>query len=126
MNQRQIMKQLALFDGRPDLVDAFNRMDVKALCRRSDPITSQKSAAETEPKLNGMHSSCLWVLGRAVQPRTANEIAIECVRQYGKLAESYRKRVHELVEAGKAVECGERPCEITGKSAMTFRVKGTT
>jgi hypothetical protein len=63
------------------------------------------------------------VLGRAVSPRTANEIAAECVRQYGKLAESYRKRLHELVEIGKAAECGDRACEVTGKSAMTFRAK---
>jgi len=93
------------------------------ISRRSDPITSQQSAAETEPQLTGLQSCCMIVLGRALSPRTANEIAFECVRQYGKMAESYRKRLHELVEIGKAVECGDRACEMTGKSAMTFRVK---
>jgi hypothetical protein len=93
------------------------------LSRRADPITSQQSAAETEPQLNGLQSCCMIVLGRALSPRTANEIAAECVKQYGKMAESYRKRLHELVTLGKAVECGERSCEITGKSATTFRVK---
>jgi hypothetical protein len=93
------------------------------ISRKSDPITSQKSAAETEPQLTGLQSCCMVVLGRALSPRTANEIATECVRQYGKLAESYRKRLHELVEVGKAIECGDRACEVTGKSAMTFRVK---
>jgi hypothetical protein len=106
------MNQLQLFDKKP----------VK-LSRRSDPITSQQSAADTEPKLNGLQSSCMWVLGRAIAPRTANEIAAECVRQYGKMAESYRKRLHELVELNKAEECGERRCEVTGKLAMTFRAK---
>jgi hypothetical protein len=93
------------------------------LSRKSDPITSQQSAAETEPQLNGLQSCCMIVLGRALLPRTANEIAAECVRQYGKMAESYRKRLHELVTLGKAIECGERSCEVTGKSATTFRVK---
>jgi hypothetical protein len=96
------------------------------LSRKSDPITSQQSAAETEPQLNGLQSCCMIVLGRALSPRTANEIAAECVRQYGKMAESYRKRLHELVTLGKAAECGERSCEITGKNATTFRVKERT
>jgi hypothetical protein len=101
-----------------------NLFDAPAkLSRKSDPITSQQSAVETEPQLTGLQSCCMIVLGRAVSPRTANEIAAECVRQYGKLAESYRKRLHELVEIGKAAECGDRACEVTGKSAMTFRAK---
>lgn len=93
------------------------------LSRRSDPITSQQSAVETEPQLAGLQSCCMVVLGRAVSPRTANEIAAECVRIYGRLSESYRKRLHELVADRQAIECGERRCEVTGKSAMTFRAK---
>lgn len=105
------MNQLLLFDA------------PAKLSRKSDPITSQKSAVETEPQLTGLQSSCMWVLGRAVSPRTANEIAVECVRIYGRIAESYRKRLHELVADGLAVECGDRQCEVTGKSAMTFKAK---
>lgn len=37
--------------------------------------------------------------------------------------ESYRKRLRKLVEIGKAVECGDCACEVTGKSAMTFKAK---
>jgi len=96
------------------------------LSRKSDPITSQQSAAETEPQLHGLQSCCMIVLGRALSPRTANEIAAECVKQYGKMAESYRKRLHELVTLGKAVECGERSCEVTGKNATTFKAKERT
>lgn len=96
------------------------------LSRKSDPITSQQSAAETEPQLNGLQSCCMIVLGRALSPRTANEIAAECVRQYGKMAESYRKRLHELVRDGFAIECGDRACEVTGKPCMTFKVKERT
>jgi hypothetical protein len=105
------MSQLTLFDTPANI------------SRKLDPITSQKSAAETEPQLTGLQSCCMVILGRALSPRTANEIATECVRQYGKLAESYRKRLHELVEVGKAIECGDRACEVTGKSAMTFMAK---
>ena len=105
------MNQLLLFDA------------PAKLSRKSDPITSQKSAVETEPQLTGLQSSCMWVLGRAVSARTANEIAVECVRIYGRIAESYRKRLHELVADGLAVECGDRQCEVTGKSAMTFKAK---
>lgn len=93
------------------------------LSRKSDPITSQQSAVETEPQLTGLQSCCMVVLGRAVAPRTANEIAAECVRIYGRIAESYRKRLHELVADGHAIECGDRQCEVTGKSAMTFKAK---
>ncbi len=93
------------------------------LCRKSDPITSHQSAAETDHALNGLQSACLDVLTRSGKPQTANEIAAECVRQYGKLAESYRKRLHELVELNKAEECGERRCKVTGKAAMTFKAK---
>lgn len=94
------------------------------LSRKSDPITSQQSAVETDPQLTGLQSCCMVVLGRAVSPRTANEIAAECVRQYGRLAESYRKRLHELVEDRQAIECGERKCEVTGKTATIYMVKG--
>ena len=93
------------------------------LSRKSDPITSHQSAVDTEPQLTGLQSCCMVVLGRAVAPRTANEIASECVRQYGRLSESYRKRLHELVADRQAIECGERRCEVTGKNAMTFRAK---
>lgn len=93
------------------------------LSRKSDPITSQQSAAETEPRLTPLQSCCLVILGRAIAPRTANEIAAECVRLHRGMAESYRKRLHELVDRGTVIECGDRACEVTGKAAMTFRAK---
>jgi hypothetical protein len=80
------MNQLTLFD-RP-----------AQIARKSDPITSHQSAAETEPQLNGLQSCCMIVLGRAISPRTANEIAAECVKRYGKMSESYRKRMRGCCE----------------------------
>jgi hypothetical protein len=123
------MNQLTLFDRpqhRTEFADTCSTKGMKGevpLARRSDPPTSHKAATETEPQLSGLQSCCMIILGRALSPRTANEIAAECVRQYGKMAESYRKRLHELVGLGKAIECGERACEVTGKSAMTFKAK---
>jgi len=110
------MRQATLFDCESQTKSA-------PIARASDPVTSRIAEADTMPKLNGLQSCCLVVLGRAIRPRTANEIAAECVTRYGKLSESYRKRLHELVSLGRAVECGERPCEITGKLAMTFKAK---
>lgn len=93
------------------------------ISRKSDPITSQQSAADTEPKLKKHKSYCLAVMRGRLGPRTAQEIALEASNRFGGMPETYRKRPHELVSDGLFIECGERKCEVTGKSAMTFRVK---
>lgn len=104
---------------------------VAPIARHSDPITSQQSAAETEKKLGTLHQSFLCGLSR-LSPHapdgscTANEVAAHCAELDGGMAESYRKRAKELVDAGLIEQAGERRCEITGKSAMTFRAKGQT
>ena len=93
------------------------------ISRKSDPITSQKSAAETEPKLGKYKAAILDVMAMTPHPMTAQEAARAAVFIYEGMTESYRKRMRELVEDGKVEESGERRCEVTGKSAMTFRVK---
>lgn len=93
------------------------------LSRKSDPITSQQSAAETEKKLGPLHQSFLCCLGILNCPSTANEVAVQCVALDGGMSESYRKRAKELVDAKCIEQYGERRCEITGKNAMTFRVR---
>ena len=96
------------------------------LSRKSDPITSQKSAAETEPKLGPLHQSflaCLNIRGRA---STANEVAGLCVKLDGGMQETYRKRAGELASKKygcRIIECGERKCEVTGKLATTYKLK---
>lgn len=126
------MNQLLLFKDRPDLVDAFNKMDVKAMvqestpiARRSDPITSHQSAAETESKLSTIKAVVLDILQMTPEPMTAQEAALESVKIYGGMTETYRKRCHELVKDGHATECGFRACQITGKNAQTFKAKGS-
>jgi len=92
------------------------------LSRKSDNLTSQKSAAETEKKLGKLQESFLLGL-RFLKQATANEVAADAVLQCGGVPESYRKRARELVRAGRVVECGERKCEVTGKTATVYKLK---
>ena len=93
------------------------------LSRKSDPITSQQSAVEFQKKLKGAKAVCMFILNHYTFPLTAREIASRCVQVSGGFESSYRARPSELVKDGLAEECGERKCEVTGKSAMTFRAK---
>ena len=107
------MTQLTLFDT------------PAKLSRKSDPQTSQQSAAETEKKLGRLHTIIIREMGCFTRPVTANEIADFCSGVNGGVAESYRKRMGELLDRGLIEECGERRCEITGKNCRTFRLKGS-
>lgn len=93
------------------------------LSRKSDPITSQQSAADFQNKLKGAKASCMFILNHYTYPLTAREIANRCVQSSGGFESSYRARPSELVKDGLVEECGFRRCEITGKNAMTFRVR---
>ena len=96
------------------------------ISRKSDPITSQKSAVETELRINTLQSFVLQAIKNASKPITANEAAHEAAKQYVANIETFRKRVRELVRLDLVVECEDRKCEVTGKSAMTFRAKEQT
>lgn len=94
------------------------------LSRKSDPITSQASAAETEKKLKGCKAKMLAVMQTSQQPLTANEAADGCHNIWPEtLPETYRKRALDLVRDGFVTEHGERRCEVTGKTAITYKVK---
>lgn len=92
------------------------------LSRRTDKLTSQKSAAETEPKL-GRYQELFVRSLRFLKEATANEVAIDAVLLGGGSPETYRKRALELIRAGRIVECGEGKCKVTGKTAMTYKLK---
>ena len=94
------------------------------ISRKSDPITSQKSAAETERRINTFQWFTLQAIKNASKPITANEAAHEAAKEYVANIETFRKRVRELVRMDLVEECEDRKCEVTGKSAMTFRAKG--
>jgi hypothetical protein len=108
------MNQLTLFDT------------PARISRKSDPITSQKSAVETELRINTLQGFVLQAIKDASKPITANEAAHEAAKQYVANIETFRKRVRELVRLDLVVECEDRKCEVTGKSAMTFTAKGQT
>jgi hypothetical protein len=96
------------------------------ISRKSDPITSQKSAVETELRINTLQSFVFQAIKDSSKPITANEAAHEAAKQYVANIETFRKRVRELVRLDLVVECEDRKCEVTGKSAMTFRAKEQT
>ena len=104
--------QRTLFDAEPQ----------PKLARNTDKSTSHAAAAEITPKLNRIQILCLqsveWSDPR--RPLTANEIAANAVAYFGGMAETYRKRVHELVRAGLLREAGERVCRVTGKGATVY------
>jgi hypothetical protein len=114
------MNQLTLFD-RP-----------AQIARKSDPITSHQSAAETQKKLTRLHTAFFEMLKFQCDARkksvTANEVAAACVLAFEEVAnrETWRKRAGELAseEYGCLIVAdGTRRCEMTGKSARTFKVK---
>ena len=94
-----------------------------SIARRSDPVTSHKAAAETETRINTLQFFVFDAIRKATKPLTSNEAAIEAAKQYVAAIETFRKRVRELVRLDLLEEAGERRCEITGKGAMTFKVK---
>lgn len=54
---------------------------------------------------------------------TANEVASVAASGGNVMAESVRKRVKELLIAGRINKAGERQCEITGQTVMTYTTK---
>jgi hypothetical protein len=101
------MVQLDLFTPQP------------TLSRRTDKATSHESADSTRVKLGMLQQRCMFML--ADKQLTAMEVATLCSDYYGKLAESYRKRFHELVRDGLIEELPARTCTVTGSSATVYR-----
>lgn len=93
------------------------------IARRSDPVTSHMAAAETETKLKKHKAYCVAVMTGKLDPRTAQEIALEASQRFGGITDTYRKRPHELVNDKVFVECGFRKCTVTSKQAQTFLLK---
>jgi hypothetical protein len=109
----------------PNLFDESATAAV-ALARTSDPDTSRAAADGIAAKLNHCQQVMLDAI-RHMQPfeePTAGEAAGAAYEiDQTSAAESYRKRLGELLRLGRVVETGKRRCRVTGKSARTFRVK---
>jgi hypothetical protein len=94
------------------------------LSRKSDKLTSQKSAAETEPHIDTCEGRMLAVLREAKWALTGREAGKKCeLRWPDHEADTYRKRVSKMVRDGIATEAGERRCEISGKMVTTYKAK---
>ena len=88
------------------------------LSRTSDFVTSHEAAEHIASGLPILQARMLRAF--AVE-RTANEAAEYCFEKYGeKTKESYRKRAHELAQAGHIVPRGKRKCADSGRSARVF------
>ena len=86
--------------------------------RNSDYVTSHLAAEHIAASLPTLQARMLRAF--AVE-RTANEAAEYCFEVYGeKTKESYRKRCHELVQAGHIVPRGKRKCVDSGRYARVF------
>ena len=91
------------------------------ISRQSDPATSQLAASEIQGSLGTLQTRLLEAVASLSEP-TANEAAQAAVELHGGMAESYRKRMKELVRQGLVEVAGERQCWITGKTAQTYKV----
>jgi hypothetical protein len=94
------------------------------ISRKSDPITSQKSAAETEPKLSTCVGRMLTVLRESQSALTGREAGRKCALRWpDHEADTYRKRISKMVDDGLAVEAGEKVCDVSGKMVTTYKAK---
>ena len=88
------------------------------LFRNSDYVTSYLAAEHIASSLPTLQARMLRAF---TVERTANEAAEYCVQVYGeKSKESYRKRCHELAQAGHIVPRGKRKCADSGRYARVF------
>ena len=84
----------------------LKEMNQLPLFRTTDPETSAEAAEYIAPKLTELQERMLIAFSF---PRTAITAAEYCVERYGEHpAESYRKRTHELLRAGKIVVVGKQ------------------
>lgn len=101
------------------LFDARLQPRKPPLARATDPATSHNAASGVAT--DSLQGRCLAVL---VGEMTANEIAQAASQRFFGMADSYRKRVHELVSKGTAEKCGTRVCAVTGTGATVYRRVG--
>lgn len=94
----------------------------RALCRATDPTTSQDAAAQIAASLSGAKAAMYRAFCNG--PKTDNEAARWCVCQHGRhMHETYRKRAHELRAMGLIRPALEsRRCGVTGYSAIVYEV----
>lgn len=93
-------------------------VDDLPLFRSTDSATSRQAAQHAIGKRAALQAAILGIVDS--EPRTASEIAAACAVRHGGIAESYRKRMHELVRAGQVDAREPRVCSVTGHMAATY------
>lgn len=94
----------------------------RKIARHSDPDTSHMAAVETEKQIGAIHAVVLQIFDEVKRPLTANEAALTCVAEDPRrTAETYRKRLKELADAGELEVCGQRNCAVTKKMCQEYR-----
>lgn len=93
----------------------------RPLARHTDPQTSHAGQSHVAPKLSQLHQRFVSVVAEH-GPMTAAEVAAECVKRYGGLSESSRKRAGELVRRGLIEVCGIKKCSVTNCVAQVYRI----
>lgn len=89
-----------------------------AQARTTDKATSHKAAK----KFSGTAHEVMAYVASRNPDRTANELAELCrAVSPGTMAETFRKRVRELIRNGKLEEMEARKCTITGYMATTYK-----
>ena len=103
------MRQKTFFDNAPK-------------ARQDDPDTSHMAAAKAESVLTFAQELMLRVISESLNPVTSAEAAAECVRRDGRvIAGTYRRRTHELQNAGEIKIAGRKLCEVRGTVCNCFR-----
>jgi hypothetical protein len=100
----------------------FDNPIAPKLARRTDPATSQLSAAQTEAELGDCHATMMSVMNDCFISWTAREVGAESADCNPKHeAETYRRRMHELVRLGLIEVCGRIKDETTGRTVQLYR-----
>jgi hypothetical protein len=90
--------------------------------RASDPVTSHNAAAEIAPLLSELQTVVLDMF-RQLEPATSNEVAVT-IEPGGNLGRinTLRRRASDLVQMKRLRVVGQRPCNVTGKTASVYEV----
>lgn len=110
-------------DGQLSLFGAFDSAE-RSLARKTDPRTSKDAVPSDSVRITAAQI-VLHVMLHG-DTFTANEAARTAANSSlnttGTNCESFRKRIRELVDAGRIEAIGERRCDVTGKVATVYRI----
>lgn len=103
-------------------LDFTPRSDI-GRARRTDPETSHEAIESIDPEhLAGQMRAIYEHLEKAPKPMTFREIHAEMPTQFGE-AVAVSRRLSDLLAKRFVKQCDARPCKITGRRCVTWRVE---